>query len=80
MSEEKEMNNLLYNITWLRKKEKLSKKEMARILGIGKVSINKIEKGEVPKRLVANAIIAIYQNFGISPAVLFEKRLDGKVN
>ena len=76
MSEDKEIDNLLYNIMWLRKKEKLSKKEMARILGVGMVSINKIEKREVPQRLGASIVIAIYEYFGILPAVLFEKRLD----
>ena len=76
MNEDKEITNLLYNIKWLRKRDKLSKKQMARILGIGMVSMNKIEKGKVPYRLGANVIIAVYQHFGILPTVLFEKRLD----
>ena len=65
----------LYNIAWLRKHYGLSKKEMAKRLGIGLWSLNKIEKGELPPRLYYDIIFAVYKNFGIPCADLLSKRL-----
>ena len=69
------INIFLYNIVWLRKHHGLSKKEMAKRLGIGLWSLNKIEKGELPPKLHCDIIFAVYQNFGISCADLLSKRL-----
>ena len=66
----------LHNIVWLRKHYGLSKKEMAKRLGIGLWSLNKIEKGEWPPRLYCDIIFAVYQNFGISCADLLSLRLN----
>ena len=65
----------LHNIVWLRKHYGLSKKEMAKRLGIGLWSLNKIEKGELPPRLHCDIIFAIFQNFGVPFADLFDQHL-----
>ena len=66
---------MLHNIAWLRKHYGYSQKRMAKLLGIGIVSLRKIEKGEMPKRLGAGIFMYIYANFGIRPAQLLEKGL-----
>ena len=55
----------LYNVAWLRKHYGLSKKEMARKMGIGVGSLNKIEKGELPPGLKIDVLFNIYKEFGI---------------
>ena len=62
---------LLHNIVWLRKHYGISKKRMAKMLGIGLWSINKIELGEIPPRLDVRIIFAISRQFSIPPAELF---------
>lgn len=65
----------LYNIVWLRKHYRLSKKEMARRLGIGLWSLNIIEKGKLPPHLHCDVLFAAHKNFGISCATLVSQRL-----
>ena len=48
MENNKEIEYFCHNIAFLRKSHGLSKKEMAKILGIGIWSLNKIERGELP--------------------------------
>jgi transcriptional regulator with XRE-family HTH domain len=55
------------NFKKLREKEKLYKRKMAKILGIGVSSITLIENGTVPKRLSFKVMLEIYNNFGITP-------------
>lgn len=70
-----EMHNsfaiLLHNIVWLRKHYGISKTRMAKMLGVGLWSINKIEQGEIPPRLDVSIIFAISRQFSIPPAELF---------
>lgn len=56
------------NLKAVRKKNKLTQKEMAKILGIGVASLSSIERGKVPPRLKADIVIKIRQNFGILPS------------
>lgn len=70
---ETETKQLLVNIAYLRKCHNLSKKAMARILGIGIGSYNKIEQGELPERLNVDVIFNITDYFKIPPAFLFRK-------
>lgn len=46
---------------------------MAKIIGVGVNSLNKIEKGEFPPSLTVEVIFNIYEYFGITP----EKQLSG---
>ena len=48
---EESTNILCKNIKILREKNKLSKKEMAKRLGIGVIALSKLESGILPKRL-----------------------------
>ncbi len=66
------------NIACLRKAYRLSKKEMAKRLGIGVGSLTKIERGEIPARLGCQVIIRASATFGIRPAALFERILSLK--
>ncbi|MBO5323027.1 MAG: helix-turn-helix transcriptional regulator [Oscillospiraceae bacterium] len=61
----------LHNVAWLRRHYGISKKRMAKLLGIGLWSLNKIEKGEIPPRLDVSIIFAISRQFSIPPAELF---------
>ena len=54
------------NILLLRKKHRLSKKEMAQLLGIGISTLGKIEKGELPPRLSASIVFRVYEHFHVS--------------
>ena len=74
LNEEEE--NMLYNIAWLRKYHRISKKRMAKMLLIGAASLNRIEKGEMPPRLGAGVLMRVYLKFGIRPAELVARRLD----
>ena len=62
---------LCHNIRQLRRKENLSKREMARKLAIGEYSLTKIEKGILPPRLSCEIIFQIDKEFGIRPKELF---------
>lgn len=71
MSNEKEIRTFCENIRYLRKKNGLSKKEMAKKLSIGIKSLNSIGSGIIPKRVTVDIIYAIYENFGILPKDIF---------
>lgn len=73
---DKSLENLIYNLKWLRKELNLSKKQMAKSLGVGVGSLNKMENGVYPPRLKANVLLAVWDNFGIYPSVLLEIRID----
>ncbi len=64
---------LCENIRNLRKNNGLSKKEMAKLLGIGIKRLNLLEQNIIPKRLSCSIIIKIYKNFGILPKDIFSK-------
>ena len=55
-----------HNLTWLRKKHGLSKRDMARRLGIGMESLNKLEQGIIPPRQTANIFLK-YEDILILP-------------
>ena len=68
--------NFAHNVAWLRKKNGLSKKEMARLLKIGLWSLNKLESGILPPKMSFEVVYRIYDNFGITPEAMIAKRLD----
>ena len=59
------------NVKTLREKNGLNKKEMAKILGIGVISLEKIEQGIIPHRTGVKTILKISQHFRIDPHKLF---------
>lgn len=68
-----ERNNFINNIAYLRKKNGLSKKEMANVLNISVYVLNKIEKGELPKKLSVEIVFNLQKYFKISPEKQFKK-------
>ena len=71
MNVQKESEILCSNICRLRKKYQLSKREMAKILGIGIYSLTKIESGVIPPKLGCEMLFRIYDNFEIKPRDIF---------
>ena len=63
-TETSDIQNLLHNITFLRKHHNLSKKKMARLLHIGIPTLNKIEIGVLPDRLSAEVLVYLANYFG----------------
>ena len=70
----KQVENLLYNIKWIRKQNRISKKKMSEILGISLCQLNKIENGILPERLQAEIVFRIWHYFGIHPTIQFGKK------
>ena len=68
-----EIKNFINNIAYLRKKNGLSKKEMATILNISIYALNKIERGELPPKLSIEIIFNLQKHFKILPEKQFEK-------
>lgn len=66
----------MFNVVYLRKLHGLSKRQMAKVMGIGVKSLNKIERGEFPPRLKINVILDTCRFFQIKPAILLSKQLD----
>lgn len=73
---DRELKILLANIASLRKRHGLSKREMAKKLGISIYVLNKIESREFPKGLTVEILHNIYLNFGICPSKLFQNSVD----
>lgn len=73
MEKDNYIENFSKNVKAIRAKNNISKKEMAKILGIGIGSLSKIENGILPPKLEANILIKIYYKFGILPSKLFSK-------
>ena len=59
------------NVKMLREKNDLSEKEMAKILGIGVISLEKFEQGIIPHRTGVKLIFSLSQHFKIEPYKLF---------
>lgn len=72
---DKDYRIFLLNVTYLRKRHGLSKRKMAKIMGIGIASLNKMERGDFPPRLKINAILDVCRYFHIKPADILTKRL-----
>ena len=70
-----EVQNLCTNVKYLRRKNRLSKKEMARRIGIGTGSLTKMERGELPPRVNCKIFLQIYFSFGITPAKMLKSHL-----
>lgn len=62
------------NIKKIRKNKKLSKKNMAELLGISTYSLNIIESGKIPRRLSIEIIYNINSSLGIFPSELFKRK------
>ncbi len=68
---QREIKNLSHNIKQLRHSHNLSKKSMAKIMGIGIGSLNKLESGILPPRADVQCLLNLNKHFGISISELF---------
>ncbi len=68
---QREVHFFCENVKALRQRENLSKKEMAKRLGIGIGSLTRIENGKLPPRLRCDILIKIYILFGVTPENMF---------
>lgn len=59
------MEFLSHNVLYLRKTHNITKKEMAKILGVGIKTLSKIEQGLLPPRLSVEVLFRIRDYFGI---------------
>jgi len=59
------------NGSYLRKKHRLSKKALAKRLGIGVKSLSTLESGVIPPRMSINAVFQLCTVFHILPRALF---------
>lgn len=75
LENEKELKILAKNIAYLRKENRLSKKEMSALLKIGVQSLTQIENGELPPRLHISIIFEIQNIFGIAPKTILTRYL-----
>ena len=73
---DKEIENLLNNIVCLRRRHRLSKRAMAKILGIGVGTLNKMERLQLPPRLGVEIFFRIHAHFGIRPKDLLLGQID----
>ncbi len=69
-----EIDNFTHNVKFLREKHNISKTKMADILGISFNSLNKIESGQMPKRMSVGVVFRIEQYFGVKCYLLFKNR------
>lgn len=69
------MKILSHNILYLRTKNHITKKEMAKILGIGIITLNKIEQGFLPPRLSVEILFRIRDYFGVPLSLLVSAKL-----
>ncbi|MBQ2699666.1 MAG: helix-turn-helix transcriptional regulator [Clostridia bacterium] len=65
---QKQWENMVNNLIRLRKEKGLSRREMARLLGIGPLMLAKIEQGTLSRRLSAEIFLAIEEVFGLLPS------------
>lgn len=75
MNKETEIMLFCENIKSIRKTNKLSKKEMAKLIGIGTKSLTLIENGRLPPKLGCDVLFEIQKKFGIAPKTIFSKNM-----
>ena len=75
MKKETEIMFFCENIKALRKINNLSKKEMAKLIGIGTKRLTLIENGRLPPRLGCDVLFEIQKNFGIVPKTMFSENM-----
>ena len=80
MTNKEELQIFCKNLKYLRKKYKLSQKEMAKICGVGVLSIRKLENGIIPKHLGAGIFINISKVLRMSPSVLLTYLIECEEN
>ena len=76
MSEQTEISIFCENVKRLRKREKMSKKEMAQIMHIGVRSLTTLENGKIPVRMRCEVLLRLKCHFEITVEDLFTKIIE----
>lgn len=63
------------NIRALRAARRLSKREMAKVIGVSAATLNRLERGSCPPHLSAGVLLRLSDAFGISTDDLFSDQL-----
>ena len=61
------------NIAILQRKNGLTQKELAQRLGVSRLSLKKLEKGEASSYVFTKVVFRIYTQFGVAPDRQFEE-------
>ena len=69
------INIFTENITYLRKANKLSLKQMSEILDISTYTVKQLEKGVLPSKLKVSVLFKVQQHFFISPQIMVSEKL-----
>ena len=73
MKNDREISVFCANVRRLRTENGLSKREMARKLGIGVKSLSYVEQGTLPPRLNCSVLLRIEHSFGVKAADMFRE-------
>ena len=73
------MEVLSYNISYLRKEYNLTKLNMAKIMGVGIKTLNKVEKGILPAKLTVDFLFRIQKYFNIPVSVIVSKKINENI-
>ena len=78
MNEEtkREIGVLCANIKYLREKNGLSEKEMAKELHISEESLRSIENGDFPLNISCGILFTIMHRFGIHPKYILDEKIE----
>ncbi len=61
----KELRTFMKNVAWLRTHYGLSKKDMAKLLGVSVMTLTRIERGQFPSQLHISVMYNIQRHFGV---------------
>lgn len=76
MNHSKQIENLLYNINFLKNKFNFTTKQMAEILEISEKSMSIIENNELPNNFYLEAVCNMMDFFYLSLNQLLEKKIE----
>ena len=71
----KQLQNFAYNIAAIRNHYGISKKRMAKLLRIGTVSLNRMERGDVSGKMSVEVLANAARQFRYRPAELLNQKL-----
>ena len=67
---------LAHNLLWLRKRRGCTQRTMAKLLGIGVVTLRRLEHGELSPRLGVDFLFEIHRHFGIYPSSMLSNWME----
>lgn len=74
--DQSDIANFLHNVALLREERGLSRRTMAKLLGISPATLVKMEAGILPPRLSVEVIFRVWKFFAMPPGEQFRRRED----